>query len=71
MSASPFETITLGGYSADIVASRSGESVWYYVIQPKGSREIVALGSCLSYEDTRAVVLRTLKTFASSAAAGE
>ncbi len=71
MTAAPYKTIELGRYTADLVSSSKGDPFWYYVVQPKGSREIVALGGCKTYEEARAAALEALERFKRAAASGE
>ncbi len=63
----PNTRIELGGYFADIVMNRTQqpEDVYYYIIQKKGSAEVVDWGKADSFEQIERLASSTLKTFAS------
>ena len=55
------EQFRQAGYTADILQSRGEDRFWYYVIQPTGSREIVAIERRDSYTEAREAALKALE----------
>ncbi len=56
--------LTQGLLYADLVVDRrSPQPVWMYVVQRKGSPEVLALGSCLSEQEARDTAKRFMKEY--------
>lgn len=59
--------LTRGNVYAEIMVDRRGPyDVWMYVVQREGSSEIIAMGSCHTENEARAVASHALEQFASS-----
>ncbi len=58
-----------GGFIAEVLQSRSSDPFWYYVVQPIGSREIVAISRCNSHSEAKDAAIKALIDLASPAAA--
>ena len=50
-----------GNYIADVLHHTSVESFWYYIIQRRGSREVIDLVKCDSYEQAIAASQQVLE----------
>ncbi len=59
------------GYIAEVLQSSSSDPFWYYIVQLKGSREIVAIDRCGSYVEAREAALQVLRNFALPASSSE
>lgn len=50
----------LGNYTAELLPSKTGDGAWYVVVQPKNSRQIVAIDRFPNYEEARMAVAELL-----------
>ena len=50
-----------GNYTAHVMHHTSVESFWYYIIQRRGSNEVIDLVKCDSYEQAIAASRRVLE----------
>jgi hypothetical protein len=60
----------LGFYTAELLPSKTNDG-WFCVVQPKHSREIVAIDHFLSYDEARNAVTKTLEHLHRAIASGE
>ena len=60
----------LGFYTAELLPSKNNDG-WFCVVQPKHSREIVAVDHFVSYDEARDAVIKTLEHLHRAIASGE
>lgn len=54
--------IQIGEYTAELLRSKTaGDATWYVVVQPRYSREIIAIDRYLSFEDARSAAFHALE----------
>lgn len=51
----------VGNYIADVLKANTVEDGWYVVVQPRHSRDIVAIDRFPTYEQARDAVMKTLE----------
>lgn len=61
--------LTQGEFYGDIIPDRLVPDIWFYVVQRRGSPDILALGTCTSAHSARAMAARSLEDLSRRVAA--